>query len=361
MKMKMKMKIQEPKFIISKKQAFKQVEILKEVFDEVSYSFKTNPTIGQILMEKEVCDFSLTSQYEIEQFFEKIPEEKKGQISKRILYFAFALNKEILHEIFQKYNVENIVIENSNDLETLINYINKNNIKINLLLRMKLRENTIFTGKHYVFGMKVKEIQEHIDNLEDNKNINSIGIHFHRKTQNVSEWSLKQEVANSLGEKYLQKIDTLNLGGGLPSNYKNIHDKSLESIFTKIKELKNYIKEFNIKLVIEPGRFISAPCVKLESQIIAINENNLFLNVSIFNGMLDTNLANVKLHIEQEIEKGKRYLLKGCTPDSADILRYSVYLENPKIGDTITFLNCGAYTYTTNFCNLPKIKEEIIE
>jgi len=77
--------------------------------------------------------------------------------------------------------------------------------------------------------------------------------------------------------------------------------------------------------------------------------------------MLDTIVANVKLHVEGELEKGDRYLLKGCTPDSCDILRYNVYLDKPKMGDKITFLNCGAYTYTTDFCALDKIKIEIVE
>ena len=74
--------------------------------------------------------------------------------------------------------------------------------------------------------------------------------------------------------------------------------------------------------------------------------------------MLDTIVANVKLHVEGELEKGERFLLKGCTPDSCDILRYNVYLDSPKVGQKIVFLNCGAYTYTTDFCTLPKIKIE---
>ncbi|MCA9496523.1 MAG: decarboxylase, partial [Nanoarchaeota archaeon] len=269
--------------------------------------------------------------------------------------------KSDLDIIIKKYNIENFVVDNLEDLNILINYIEKNNKKINLLLRMKLRENTIFTGKHYVFGMKVKEIQEQIPKLKSNININKLGIHFHRKTQNVSEWSLKQEVAHSLGEEYLKQIDIMNLGGGLPANYKNIHDRAMESIWMKVKELKEYIKPFNIEMVIEPGRFIAAPSVKLESNIIAIHDNVCFLNISIFNGILDTIVANIKLIIENEKEKGIRYILKGCTPDSSDILRYSVYLDNPKIGDKITFLNCGAYTYTTNFCALDKIEEKIVD
>ena len=342
-----------PQFIISKSITFEKLNFLKSIFDEVSYSWKTNPTVGSILNENESCYMSVHS----------IPELEQVKNKNKVWFFLFAINEEILDELFNKYNLKNFVVDNPNDLDFLINYIEKNNLKINLLLRMKLRENTIFTGKHYVFGMRVKTIQEYILKLNEDKNIEKIGVHFHRKTQNVSEWSLKEEVAQSLGEEYLEKIDIMNLGGGLPGKYENSHDREMQSIVMKINELKDYLKKFNVQLIIEPGRFIASPSVKLKCQIIAIYDDTCFVNVSIFNGALDTVIANVKLIVSEECDKyeGKSYTIKGCTPDSTDILRYRVYLKDPKVGDTITFENCGAYTYTTNFCALPKIDEIIVD
>jgi ornithine decarboxylase len=330
--------------------------MLAKHFDAISYSWKTNPEVGKVLAEKSLTDFSIISINELKQFLEMTNNSK---LNRKVWFFPLAINNEDLDFLFQN-SVNQFVVDNENDLDTILKYIETNNKKVNILLRMKLRENTIFTGKHYVFGMKVKVIQKWIPILKSNKNIDLIGVHFHRKTQNVSEWSLKEEVAQSLGEEYLSQLDIMNLGGGMPANYCNIHDKAVESIILKIKDLKDYISKFNIKLYIEPGRFIAAPAVKLETNIIAIHDNALFLNISIFNGALDTVVANIKLHVKEEIEKGEKYLLKGCTPDSSDILRYSVYLKKPKIGDKITFENCGAYTYTTDFCALDKI-EYIIE
>ena len=53
--------------------------------------------------------------------------------------------------------------------------------------------------------------------------------------------------------------------------------------------------------------------------------------------------------------------LQGITPCSMDLFRYRVYLKNPKIGDELIFLNAGAYNFTTDFCDLEKLKVEIIE
>jgi len=44
-----------------------------------------------------------------------------------------------------------------------------------------------------------------------------------------------------------------------------------------------------------------------------------------------------------------------------DLFRYRVYLKDePKVGGKITFLNAGAYNFSTDFCNLPTIETEII-
>ncbi|NQZ84531.1 MAG: decarboxylase [Nanoarchaeales archaeon] len=345
-------KINKPQFILTKSKVWEKIDLLKKHFDAISFSWKTNTNVGKVLLEKNENMFSIISLNELKQFLVQSSDVD------RVLYFPFTLNQDELIFLKEK-KIQNFVVENEEDLEKLITFVDKNNYKVNIQLRMKLKENTMFTGKHYVFGMTLNQIETWVPKLKENKNIGRIGIHFHRKTQNVSEWSLKYEVEKSLAD-ILPMIQEINLGGGLPANYHNIHDKSIENIFVKIKELKDYTDTFGIKLIIEPGRFIAAPSVRLNSQIIQIIDNTCFLNCSIFNGTMDTVLANVKLKVVGELESGKKYLLKGCTPDSTDILRYSVYLDNPKVGDVITFENCGAYTYQTNFCALEHI-EYLIE
>ena len=44
-----------------------------------------------------------------------------------------------------------------------------------------------------------------------------------------------------------------------------------------------------------------------------------------------------------------------------DLFRYRAYLENPKKGDALVFLNAGAYNFTTDFCDLEKLETEVTE
>ena len=339
-----------PKFILTKSKLMDTYKTLEPLADEVSYSFKTNNIVGNLLEENTDCSFSIHTMND----FHKIKNKK------RIWFLAQAWNEETIEELTEA-GVNRFIVDNVSDLDTLITYINKKNHKINLLLRMNLKENTIFTGRYFVFGMNQQTINSKIPFLSKNKNIEKLGVHFHRKTQNISEWSIEDELQEKLTEEVFKSIDIINIGGGYPVAYKNSSDKTLDYIFGKIQELKIYLNKKNIKLIVEPGRYLSAPCIVLTTRIISIDQNNITVDCSVYNTAVDTLIAPLKLLVKGELETGKSYLIKGCTPCSMDIFRYSVYLQNPKIGDEITFLNAGAYNFHTDFCSLEKIKTCIID
>ena len=324
------------KFILSEKKALEQLEIMKSLSDEVSYSVKTNLEVAKILENK--CFMSVHSLQNL-----KLLKNKEK------VWFFLQGNKEV------PKGVTNFVVDNENDLKLLLN----ENRKINLLLRMKLREHTIHTGKHFVFGFSSSKINELLKELKNNKNINQLGIHSHRKTQNVSEWNLKEELEDSI--KDFSSIDLINIGGGIPAEYKNFRKEVKNHIFNKIRELKTFLNEKNIKMIIEPGRFIAAPSIKLECEVINVYDKNIIVNASVYNSAMDTFVAHIRLLVENEKEDGYCYTIKGFTPDSLDIFRYKVYFDNElKVGDKITFINAGAYNYSSNYFNLDKIETEVI-
>jgi len=157
----------------------------------------------------------------------------------------------------------------------------------------------------------------------------------------------------------------INLGGGLPSKYISMNKNVFGYIFSKLKEIKEWLDKKGIDTIIEPGRFIAAPCIKLETSIIQIQDNNIIINTSLYNCALDNLLTGTKMLVEQELkeeEDGKIFLIKGNSPTRDDIFRYRVKLKkNIKVGDKITFLNAGAYNYTTDFFGYKKLKTEIKE
>jgi ornithine decarboxylase len=339
------------RFVLSKSKLLEQYEIAKSLADEVSYSFKTNPFVGTVLEKETDSQFSI----HLKDMLEKIKDKK------RVWFFGQAWDEEEIDEVYNS-GVKRFVVDNENDLNILLNYVKKNNRQIDLLLRMRLKEKTVQTGKHYVFGMLANQINSLIPELRKNKNIKNLGIHFHRKTQNISEWTLTEELKEIINPEVWDMIDILNIGGGLPIEYKNSHANTiLPFIFEKIKKLKEFLHSKKIKMIIEPGRFIAGPPIKLECYVKNIYNNNVIVDCSVYNSAMDTFVANVRLEIEGELEKGDVCTIKGMTPDSMDILRYKVYLKDVKIGDKIVFLNAGAYTFTTDFCGIKKVEIVVVD
>jgi len=338
----------QPKFIISKKVVLQKYNEVKELCDYISYSSKTNPIVTNILENNTNSMFSI----------HLVNELKNVQDKSRVFFLAQAWNEQLIQKLLSM-GIKNFVVDNEPDLDTFLNYIKDKENDITLFLRMKLKENTLKTERYFVFGMTSEIINKRIQKINNVK----LGVHFHRKTQNMAEWNLQYELSHYLTKESLQKISIINIGGGLPSEYANTNVNVIPSIKKKIKEFKEWIDQYNIQLMIEPGRFIAAPAGKLQTQIIGIHGNNIIVNVSIYNSDLDALIVPVKLKVENELTKetGQPYVIKGITPCSMDLFRYRVYFNEPKIGDTITFINAGAYNFSTEFCDLEKLKTEIVE
>lgn len=335
----------EARFILSKKKVIEQYNSLKTKGFIVSYSTKTNTDVAKILEDRTDSMFSIHSNENIETIKNK----------KKVWFIAQAWSSEQISNLLN-LGVDKFIVDNEEDLDVLLKTLKDKETKITLLLRMKLKEHSIFTGRYFVFGMNSNVVNRRISELKSNSNIQHIGIHVHRKTQNVGEWSLKRELEQSLSNETLESIDYVNLGGGLPAKYKNSRDDILPLIFQKLEETKNWLVQYNIQTILEPGRYIAAPSCILETQIIGIiDDDTLVINCSVYNSNMDTIVIPIKLLVQGELEHGKSYKIKGLTPDSMDIFRYSVKLKNPKIGDKIFFLNAGAYNYSTDFFNLKKL------
>lgn len=339
------------KFVLSRKKVFEQLEKVKSAADIVSYSTKTNQEVTKVLASSD-CMFSVHF----------INELKYVKDFSRVWFLAQAWHISFIQRLIN-LGIRSFVVDNLPDLDVLLRFLEAKDVKINLLLRIKLKENTIRTEKYFVFGMNSDAVNKRIKGLRNNKCVDKLGIHFHRKTQNMSEWNLKYEISNIIDADVLQMIDYVNIGGGIPSVYANTNEDVIRTVFDKIKEFKDWLNTMGVKLIVEPGRFIAAPAVKLETSIIGVYDNNIIVDASVYNTDMDALIVPVKLLVKGELEKGKgqAYVIKGKTPCSLDLFRYKVYLNNPKIGDKLVFLNAGAYNFTTDFCDLEKLETEVVE
>ena len=209
--------------------------------------------------------------------------------------------------------------------------------------------------------MPSTKVNQLLQELQNNKNINQLGIHIHRKSQNTSEWEIVEELKDSIEPETLKIISSVNLGGGLPVEYKSYTNSTLPYILKKISKAKKFLDSHKIQTIIEPGRFLAAPPIKLHTSIIQIQDSTIILNTTLYNCALDNILTETKMLVQEETKEGQDYLLKGNSPTRDDIFRYKVKLTNPKVGDEITFINAGAYNYTTDFFGYKKLETKITQ
>ncbi len=356
-------KMEKPKFIISKKKVLDNYKKLYLLTDEISYSSKTNQVITKILEKETDCFFSV----------HLVNELKHLEDFSRVIFLAQGWSKTDMDFLISKH-INKFIVDNEQDLKLFIDFIeNHQNVKdIELFLRLKLKENSIKTERYFVYGMTTRTIETWIKKIRESKvnsQIKRLGIHFHRKTQNMSEWNIKYEISSSFDIKILKMIDVINIGGGIPANYANTNINVLNSIFSRIKEFRTFLNSLGIKMMIEPGRSIVASAGKLYTRILRIYENNIIVNASVYNSDLDALIVPVKLKVLGEYEKEdmnnnneiEPWIIKGITPCSLDIFRYRAYLKNPKEGDVLVFLNAGAYVFASDFCDLEKLETELVE
>jgi ornithine decarboxylase len=350
--------MQEAKFILSKKKIVEQYNKLKDLGVNISYSYKTNNEVGHVLQDFTDSEFSIHAFSEVDLIKEK----------SKIWFFMQAQSDDEIIGILKK-GVRRFVIDNEIDLENILMVVGEMDVVIDLLVRMKFQEHRITAGKYYIYGMESKKVNEIIDRLREDRQIGRLGVHIHRKSQNVSEWEIKDELIESLSIDSLDRLDIINIGGGLPVKYRTYTSEIESYIFDKIMEVRDW---FIGEVYVEPGRFIAGPAVKLKCYVVQVRDGTIVVNCSIYNGVLDSHITDIRLLVEGElnVEAGtansdygsfKDYKIKGNTPTRDDIFRYKVRLRDIKVGDEIIFLNAGAYNYTTDFCSLDKLKCEVVE
>ena len=208
-----------------------------------------------------------------------------------------------------------------------------------------------------------------------------IGISFHVGSQQLSINTWKKAIIISsiifqnMNKKNL-KLYFLNIGGGMPSDYKsgkNDIEKYGKNIISLLKDkFKNFLPR---EIIAEPGRYLVASSGVLECEVILIKKIGLssikwiYLDVGRYNGLAETEGEAIKYNIEaKDYQKAKKikYILAGPSCDGHDVLYKKNYYHLPKdlkIGDKIRIYPAGAYTtaYQTDFNGIKKIKQIFID
>lgn len=382
-----------PFYLFSEKIIQKQYQELVRLFKtywkgkwEIAYSLKNNPLPNIFQLTKK-----LGSYFEVTNINEMKLLRRYGITGDLIIYtnlikpystLEYALNNDI--SLF--------AIDSESDLERIERIAKNLNKKVQVLLRINPLiefDDIVFScsGKLSKIGIPITLEEENLPNsrlgIILRRITNSVflkfkGIHMHLGSQITSEENYRlalikiRKLINLLNEKGINP-GILDFGGGIPISYTNEDVPTAESLlkiaFSELKDIED-----NIKLIIEPGRYISGPSGILISTIEIIKENflgNLILGLdfSFYNLLLDCITSNwefpvMTLQRNVNEEELLEYYIIGLTNDTLDTLvsdnKYTKFnLPKLKEGEKIAFLQAGAYTipFNNHYCldSLPKI------
>ncbi len=205
------------------------------------------------------------------------------------------------------------------------------------------------------------------------------GMSFHVGSQqkDVGQWEDAIAKCSSIFKLLREngiELKMINLGGGFPSRYNYVINKSSEYCTEIAKYLHDYFGKDLPEVIIEPGRSMVGNSGVIVSEIVLISKKNkidklnwVYLDIGKFGGLIETLDESIKYPIFIE-KKGtpREVILAGPTCDSMDILYENYKYKLPstiKIKDKVYIFTTGAYTQSYSsicFNGFPPLKSYIL-
>lgn len=186
---------------------------------------------------------------------------------------------------------------------------------------------------------------------------NGLAFHVGSQSENLHTWEVAFETCGKIIQNLAKadiKIDMLNIGGGFPVMY----TERIASFPQIARVINRSIDRFippQVKIVTEPGRFISAEASVIVTKVIGREHRGssewLFLDMGVFQGLMEPlEMHNWRYPIFTDYGKkaaafSRPFTLTGPTCDAYDTIGLDYQLPSTiKRGDRIYIGVAGAYT-----------------
>ena len=348
-------------------QAFK--DAFKNINPLICFSVKSNSNL-KLLNELK----KMGSGADVVSIGELLKAKKVGIKSNKIVFSGVGKTKE---EIFMaiKKNVLLINVESENE----VNLINKIAKKISRKIAIGIRLNPNVTGKTHKkistggkqekFGLTQYDFLNLCKKVKKMKNLKLEGISVHIGSQitNVSPFKKVLSVLNAIIKKTKINFKYIDLGGGMGISYSKKEKPINLKKYSKL--INKFLKNKNLKIIFEPGRFIIGNSAILITKIIYIKKSNGKKFVILDAGMNDLMRPALYDAYHQIIPlKRTGKSLKGNIEfvgpicESSDKFLTEKKFQKIKEGDYVSLANVGAYgmSLSSNYNTRPFIAEIMV-
>ncbi len=282
-----------------------------------------------------------------------------GADPKRIVYAGVGKKAEEIMEAI-RYGILFFNVESEEELKAIQDIAKLLNRKVNIAIRINpdvipKTHAYIATGKgESKFGLDFETVHKIFNSRWRYPNLNIRGVHIHIGSQILDAGPFENAIKKVLEflKKYKIEVDHFNIGGGLGIIYSLEHPETAKSFAKKILPL---LKRSHLKIILEPGRFISGNSGILVTKVIYTKRTPRKKFVIMDSGMNDLirpslyeayhKIVPVSVH-EGSSDSAERVDVVGPICESGDFLGNDRYLPQLNKGDLLAIMGAGAYGFT---------------
>ncbi len=317
----------------------------------VCYSVKSNSNLNILrMMQSAGCGMDVVSGGEIYRAIAAGVDPKKivyAGVGKTSSEIELALATGI-----RMFNCESLPeIERINAIAQNMNKIASIAIRVNPDVEAHTHHYITTGKKENKFGVSLQLLPDITDVLQKLTHVKLTGLHVHIGSQITEVEPFEEacrralEVMKALRAKGMDECTTLNLGGGFGIEY---NDEDGLDIAKWAASIDNTIKDKDIFLIIEPGRYISGSSGALVTQVQYKKKADIKTFVIVDTGMhhlIRPTLYQAYQHIANvTLREGKEIVdVVGPICESGDFFAKDREISYTEQGDYLAVLSAGAY------------------
>ena len=343
--------------------------IFKTIKPLICFSVKSNSNLTLLRELKKIG-----SGADVVSLGELLKATKAGINAKKIVFSGVGKTE---HEIRTAIKKRILLINVESESEAiLINKISKKlfkktsiGIRLNPDVTGKTHKKISTSGKNEKFGLLYNDCVNLCQKIKKMKNLKLEGLSVHIGSQitNVKPFKKVLSILNKILDKTKIDFKFIDLGGGMGISYSNKEKKLNLKQYSQL--VKKFIKNKDVKIIFEPGRFIVGNIAVLISRIIYIKKSNNKKFVILDAGMNDlmrpalygaehqiVPLKKTNRRIEGNIE------FVGPVCESSDKFLNQKGFTQIKEGDYVGLTHVGAYgmSLSSNYNIRPTVAEIMV-
>lgn len=276
--------------------------------------------------------------------------EKGVELSKIVVSGVYKTRDFIEVIVKDHSGVNCFTVESAEQYDMLIEFAEKYNKKIKLLLRLT-------SGNQ--FGLDEDDVKKIITSYDKNT-VEIIGIQYFSGTQKTSLKRIKREIDYAdaflaeLENEYCFKSDEFEYGPGLPVAYFDTDNFNEEEYLAEFSSLLSSMK-YKAKITLEVGRSLVADCGNYITKVVDMKSNQNQNYAIVDGGMNHITYFGQSMAMKHPFHslfplrddgETKNWNICGSLCTVNDILMKNTPITDLKIGDAIVFKKTGAYCAT---------------